>query len=329
LANRTLVVGAGIVGINCALALQARGADVEMVDIDSPGSRTSFGNAGCFAVSEILPVSLPGLIWSVPSMLTDPLGPLTIRWRHLPQLAPWLWRFWRAGSIKRVHEIVRALSSLLRRTWQDYDAVLSDAGVTPLVEGRGALALFRSDRVFRDHKWQWRVRRQQGIRAEILDRRAIHELEPALAPIYRHGYFLPDWGHTVDPHRLTTDLAAHFSSRGGAIRRGQVVGFEMSDNAPALAFLEGGNTIAFDNVVICAGAWSKVLCAELGYHVPLDTERCYNTTLPKAGVRLMRPVSDVERNYVMPPMREGLRVGGAVELAGSCDEWTSHCGSGV
>lgn len=50
--------------------------------------------------------------------------------------------------------------------------------------------------------------------------------------------------------------------------------------------------------------------------VPLDTERGYNTTLPDPGVQLTHPVCPAESSFLMTPMAEGLRIGGAVELAG-------------
>ena len=40
------IVGAGIVGICCALSLQERGSKVRLIDRGAPGQETSFGNAG-------------------------------------------------------------------------------------------------------------------------------------------------------------------------------------------------------------------------------------------------------------------------------------------
>lgn len=41
-----LVLGAGMVGISTALALQAQGHAVRVIDRRDPGQETSFGNAG-------------------------------------------------------------------------------------------------------------------------------------------------------------------------------------------------------------------------------------------------------------------------------------------
>ncbi|HCP35716.1 MAG TPA: FAD-dependent oxidoreductase, partial [Deltaproteobacteria bacterium] len=41
-----IVIGSGIIGMSCALALQKEGFQVNVVDREPPGSSCSFGNAG-------------------------------------------------------------------------------------------------------------------------------------------------------------------------------------------------------------------------------------------------------------------------------------------
>jgi len=50
---------------------------------------------------------------NVPRWLSDPMGPLVIRWSYLPTLAPWLIRFVRAGTPENVKAQARALRGLL------------------------------------------------------------------------------------------------------------------------------------------------------------------------------------------------------------------------
>ena len=315
-ARRILVLGAGIIGVNVALALRQRGFAVTIVDDRGPGLGTSFGNAGCVAVAEITPISMPGLIWQVPRMLLDPLGPLAIRWQYLPRLMPWLWRFWRAGSRRRVEAITAALGALVGRAWTDWDDVIAEARIGDLFVRNGALFVYRTEAGFRDADYEWALRRRHGARAEPVDGQEIRELEPGLSHEFVHGYYIPNWGHVVDPHRVVARLAEHFRARGGAIRIGRVKGVEFSDGKPAAARLEDGSREAFDGLVVCAGAWSKTVCGWLGHDVPLDTERGYNTTLPTPGVELSRAVCPAESSFLMTPMAMGLRIGGAVELAG-------------
>ena len=121
------IIGAGIIGLACAWALQRQGLRVLLVDREGIAEMTSRGNAGAIAVSDILPLASPGIIRKAPKWLLDPLGPLAIPLPYFPRILPWLWHFWRASSPSRVEAGVAALASLmalsetetmaLSRTW--------------------------------------------------------------------------------------------------------------------------------------------------------------------------------------------------------------------
>jgi D-amino-acid dehydrogenase len=54
----------------------------------------------------------------------------------------------------------------------------------------------------------------------------------------------------------------------------------------------------------------------LGDHVLLESERGYNTTLPRPGLALEREVIFAERKFVVTPLSIGLRIGAAAEFGG-------------
>ena len=56
-----IVLGAGMVGVGCALHLQAKGQAVALVDRRAPGLETSYGNAGIIQREAIGPYALDGL----------------------------------------------------------------------------------------------------------------------------------------------------------------------------------------------------------------------------------------------------------------------------
>src|SRR5260221_2927798 len=73
------VIGAGVVGVACARALQRAGHKVTIYDPEPPGRGCSFGNAGHIAVDHIRPLARLDVLAQVPRMLTDPLSPLADR----------------------------------------------------------------------------------------------------------------------------------------------------------------------------------------------------------------------------------------------------------
>lgn len=208
------------------------------------------------------------------------------------------------------------MASLLNRTWRDYEPVIAEAGLGALVSRSGMVYVYRSETAFHAAAYEWDLRRRNGVAFDELDAVTICGLEPALSPDFVKGYFTPDWGHVLDPYRIARGIADHAGRLGCVFRRGRVSGIEFADGVAAGARLADGGTIEFDSVVIAAGAWSKPLAAQFGHKVPLDTERGYNTTLPNPGIALSRPVTFCEDSFVATPMAMGLRIGGAVELAG-------------
>ena len=52
------VLGAGIVGISCALELQRCGFNVRLLDRRDPAQETSLGNAGILSYSNITPIPM-------------------------------------------------------------------------------------------------------------------------------------------------------------------------------------------------------------------------------------------------------------------------------
>src|SRR5512138_2920795 len=108
-----IVVGAGIIGIACALYLQRDGRSVAVVDPEEPGEKCSFGNSGSFGVGVIAPVGMPGTPWRIPRLLLDRSQPLFVDPAYAPRLLPWLRRFVQSCQPNRVEEIARARASLL------------------------------------------------------------------------------------------------------------------------------------------------------------------------------------------------------------------------
>ncbi len=310
-----VVVGAGIVGVCCALYLLRDGHSVVLIDRGAPGEGTSFGNGSIITEEAVVPVQHPGVAREVPGMLMDPLGPLAIRWSYLPKIAPWLFQFVRASSPARVEEVSIALRALLKGAVAAYDPLLEVAGIRDMIRRSGWVSVYETEEGFNDYAPMLELQRRRGVKLEVLQPEELRQLEPGLAPIFKRGVFYPDVAHTVDNFRFVQELAGAFQRLGGEIRRHSVTGFEQGDGRVTAVVTDAGR-VACGGVVIAAGAWSKTLAAMLGSRLPLDTERGYHLTLPHAGDSLRLPVYSTERGFVCTPLEHGLRIAGTVELGG-------------
>lgn len=135
--KRVAVVGAGAVGLSCAHFLRRAGADVVVLERGRIGAGCSAGNAGWVCPSLATPLPEPGLAWRSLRYLLRADGPLYIRSSALPQLSPWLFRFWRHCNPRDFEHGTAALARLNRRTLGLYDE-LAAAGV-PFEHGREGL----------------------------------------------------------------------------------------------------------------------------------------------------------------------------------------------
>lgn len=309
------VVGGGIVGLCCAVKLQRSGLRVTVIDPGEPERACSFGNAGQLAVGEVVPLALPGVLFSALRWLRDPLGPLSIRWRYLPQLTPWLVRFMLSGRRKRVEQISRTMAALCDRIHTDYEPLLAAAGADDLIVREDYIRTYRSIEEWRAEGYGWQLRGRAGLRYELLDAAALHLLEPEIDSRFAFGVALKDRHYVANPLRLTQALAALVHRDGGRVHRGEVMDFELSGDKVSGVRLRDGSSLPVASIVIAAGAWSNRLSSRLRDPVPLESERGYHVMLPNPGIHLRRTLSIPKRGLVVIPMETGLRLAGTVELS--------------
>jgi D-amino-acid dehydrogenase len=312
--RRVAVVGAGIIGTAAACQLARDGHAVTLIDRLGPAEATSFGNAGAVSPGSVEPLGHPGMLWQVPGWLIDPLGPLTIRWRHLPRLAPWLAALIRASSPERVRQIAADLATYLPHALEAYGPLLAEAGLGDVLVKDGMLWVFKSEKDARASQPGIELRRRHGVTVEDVPEAELRQIEPALGPDYRIARFLPNAGRVLDPAGLVKGLAAHLRRRGGRLERAEVQDFEIGPEGPR-ALLTSAGRIQADAIVIAAGAWSHVLARRLGSRVPLETERGYHVTLPDPGLMPRRMIMPHGQGFLATPMAMGLRIAGTVELA--------------
>jgi D-amino-acid dehydrogenase len=316
--SHVVVIGAGIVGAASAIELLRDGHRVTMLEPGEPGGEqaASYGNGTLLNPSSVIPMSAPGIWRKVPGWLADPLGPLTIRWRYLPRLVPWLVRFLRAGATEaKVAATARALRPLLLEAPARHRRLAEEAGVGELIARQGVLFVFPSRADFEAEELAWRVRRENGVRWLELSADELRQREPTLDRRYTFALFVEDNEQCRDPGYYVAALVRHAQSLGAELRRGKALGFRIEGGRLRAVKADAGEIVA-DKAVIAAGAFSRGLAAAAGDRVPLETERGYHAVITQPAIAPRYPVmpSDGKMSCVMTP--QGLRLAGQVELAG-------------
>jgi D-amino-acid dehydrogenase len=311
------VIGAGIIGVTAAHALLDEGWRVTLVDPGDPGGpqAASHGNGAFISPASIIPMAGPGLWRQVPGFLMDPLGPLTIRWRHLPALAPWLLRFLRAGATaERVEATAGVLAGLLRDAPALHLALAGSIGRADLIRRDGLLYAYPDRAAFARDAAAWTLRRAQGLGWREVEGEALRRLEPALGPSYGFAAVLEGGAHCADPGGYVAALAGAAEARGARHLRARALDVVLRDGRLRGLRTEGGD-LPCDAAVVAAGIHSRPLARTLGDRVPLVSERGYHVELPGAEGGPSRPVLPSDGRLANTPLAHGLRASGQVELA--------------
>jgi D-amino-acid dehydrogenase len=312
------VIGAGIVGAVSALELQRDGHDVTIIEPGEPGGEqaASYGNGCWLSPSSVLPVSGPGLWRKVPGWIADPLGPLAIRWRYVPKALPWLLRFLRAGwDWERVRRIAPAMRALVAGCPERHLALAEEAGVAHLIKRGGLLYPYPTRADYEAERESWAIRREQGIAWTELDANELHQREPELDRRYQFAVHVHEGGHCIDPGAYVAALVNLVVARGGTLLRATAEALEIEEGRLCAVQTSAG-PVPCERAVIAAGAWSRVLAAQAGDAVPLETERGYHALIlgAETGPRTPMIPSDGKMSNVRTP--QGLRIAGQVEIAG-------------
>ena len=307
------VVGAGVVGMACARALQRAGQQVVVVDPEPPGAGCSHGNAGVIAVDHVQPLARPEVLRGLPGMLGDSDSPLYLKLSRVPGLTPWLLRMAWSSRPAAVERGSIALANLVAGAVDAWKDELESCGARELLVCTGSYLAYETPRDYQKGKAQRGVLRKRGVLVQDLHGYEVAAKLPGLAPVHR-GLYYPDTAHVVNPRGVVETLASAFCAAGGTVETRRVR--RLSTNGTGVTLQAQDWRLDADQVVIAAGWQSAALCAPLGCRVPLGVEMGYHVSFdPLDG--LTAPVAIAGRGFMATPLDGELRVAGTVEFARS------------
>ncbi|WP_343888452.1 FAD-binding oxidoreductase [Sphingomonas oligophenolica] len=321
MSNEVVVLGAGMVGTATALALQARGYDVVLLDRNEPGSETSYGNAGVIQGEACEPYALPrdiATLWRIARKTDNSVDwDLPGLWR----LAPSLFTYWRNSAPARHRRTSLAYAALIRRATRDHAGWIAASASEALIRREGYRLIFRDSASFevqarKAEKW----RALYGIGYDREDSAALAIAEPALRRPLAGAIRWHDAWTCSDPGALVKAYAAYFGRRGGSLVKADLCGLEQSGRGWRV--LSSAGPIETENVVVALGPWSPQALEPLGYRVSLIRKRGYHMHVeyPRAdadpsNTRLNLLLIDAAIGAVYAPMRAGLRVATGADLS--------------
>ena len=308
------VLGAGIVGTSIALHLAKRGLAVALVDRRGPGEETSYGNAGVIEGNTLLPHPFPRGISALLRIGFKRATEANYHLRFLPQIAPWLMAYRANSTIERRIEFARAMRPLFARALAEHEALMAETGAGRYLRKAGWLKVYRSDATFAETARERELAQKFGLPHKVLDRDGALALEPALAPVFRHGIFWSEAASVTNPAAVVRAYAARLAAFGGVVLKGDARSLHRTGAQWRVETYAG--PVDADIVVLALGPWTPDVLGPLGLRLPLAVKRGYHRHFRARGNSgLTRPVVDYDVGYCVAPMEQGLRLTTGVEFA--------------
>lgn len=320
-----VIVGAGAIGLSCALALSEAGRRVRIIDAGRIGGGSSHGNCGTITPSHAPPLAAPGMVATALRMMLTPDAPLYIRPRIDPLLWRWLWRF--AGRCNAPHweASARAKAALLNDSRARLQAWVDRFGLDCEFSESGEDYVFRDARRFEHGQRELPLLRELGIGVDVLSGADYEAQEPAVKPGVAGAIrFAGD--AAFRPDRYTAELARVLSARGVAIDEHRaLVSLDMERDGARLDTAAG--PLRAREVVIATGAWSARLAVVLGLRWlrhAVQPGKGYSITYASPALVPRRPLVLRERAVCVTAWGSGFRLGSTMEFSGFDDSFNTR-----
>ncbi len=327
---RVIVLGAGLLGVSSAHFLQQLGHDVTVIDRQAtPGAETSFANGGQISVSHAEPWANPGAPLKLLQWLGKEDAPLLFRLRA--DARQWLWglQFLRECTPARTRHNIRQIVNLGTYSRAVLQQLRSDLGLQYSQRTQGILHFYTSAREFDAALEPAAQMRALGCERQVVSADEAVKLEPALRHIRPQlaGATYTAEDESGDANAFTRALAQRCEAAGvkflmghhiTALREagGRIDHVELTDGEGRYQRLKA------DAYVLAMGAFSPLLAAPLGVHLPIYPAKGYSVTMPVKDAAMAHQVSLTDDEFKLVFSRltgeqgDRLRIAGTAELNG-------------
>ncbi len=317
---RTIVLGAGVVGVCSAYALHKAGHEVIVLERrDAAGDGASWGNAALQHPCSIQPWAAPGATRKLLRWMGKEDAPMLVRPRALPKMMPWGLAFLRACTTPAMQATTLHNLALALETREAMAAIRAETGITydyvasHAIMPWSSLALRDADAAAHEFMTAG------GLRIERLDRDQVAALDPAFAAVSTDklaGAVHFPQTDIGDCPSFAKGLVDWLAARGVDFRFGTAAqGVEQTGGRVAGVRTADG-VLKADNVVVALAADSRAMLAPLGIRLNVMPVKGVSFTIPReAWPDAPRwGVMDHERFYALTPVGDRIRLAGSAEF---------------
>jgi D-amino-acid dehydrogenase len=310
-----LILGAGAVGLSCALHLLESGRSVRILERGRVGAATSHGNCGTITPSHAPPLASPATLLKGLKWMLQPDAPLYIKPRMDPGLVSWLLHFAGRCNERDRRASAAAKGALLALSRQLLQELVKRHGLDCEFQTRGLRYVYRDPAAMEHDCAELEQLSELGIESSLLSSSQLERVEPALKPGLAGAIHFPGDAH-LRPDRYTAELARVVRSLGGVIEEGnEANGLLLARGEVAGAQSAFGPRPAA-NVVVCLGPWSAPWLKPYRLKLPIQPGKGYSITWSRPALAPTVPLVLREQSVCVTAWDSGFRLGSTMEFSG-------------
>ncbi len=320
MSKNVLIIGAGAIGLSCALHCARKGHRVTVLERNGAArDGCSFGNAGMIVPSHFVPLAAPGMVALGLKMMWNPESPFYIKPRLDGELFDWAIKFWRAASaehVRRSAPLLRDLNFASRALFEEFAALTKNE--IELVT-RGLLMLCKTQHALDDGAKFAAHANQLGVPAEILDAKQTAKIDPGVRMDVAGAIYFPKDAH-MSPDKYMAALQSNCEQSNVKFNWDTEVEKIIFNGQKISVVKTARGEFSVDEIILCGGSWSPVIARELGLKIPIQAGTGYSLTL--AQPRELPQLCSIftEARMAVTPMGSSLRFGGTMEISGLNEE---------
>jgi D-amino-acid dehydrogenase len=315
---KVTIIGAGVIGLNCAYYLQKAGHKVTVIDRGNITNGCSFGNMGYVSPSHFVPLATPGIVSKGLKWMMSSSSPFYIKPRMNLDLVRWGMTFWKSATAKKVEENAPHMNNLLQLTRHLMNDIKNELPDSFDMTERGCWMLWKSEKTGDHEKHLADQANSFGLNTIMCTPQQVQEYETKVEVTVAGGILYLDDCH-INPAKFMHSLYSYLRNKGVQFwLNSEVKEFEIV-NGKIAAVITDKTKLDCEELVLANGSWLQGISKLLGIYTPLQPGKGYSMVYEGLQKNLQYPSILVDDRTATTPINGWLRIGGTMELSGHSD----------
>lgn len=317
--KHVVIIGGGIIGLNCAFYLSEEGHQVTVIDKYHPADNLncSVGNMGMIVPSHFVPLAAPGIISQGLKWLLNPRSPFYIRPKVSWSMLSWMIKFWKSANEQHVMRSGPGIKNYNSLSLDLFRQLSESKKFNFFFKEDGLLLLCKTEKFLEEEIHLTKTAGQLGLKTEIFDKEKLKQLEPDMKLDVEGGVLYTGDAH-ISPGDFVLNMFNYLKTKKNVhfVLNSEIKRIEKKGKAISALHTQDGKEIKGDEFVLAAGSFSGNLVKQLGIKLPMMGGKGYSLTVAQQQQRLKTPSILCEARVAVTPWDNTIRFGGTMELGG-------------